>query len=114
MKTRKRRHVASLVAPLLGLLAILALATGPALARTWAGLGTVQQGLVSGELAATVAIAEDADEGLADEDVETDENTQVDEDPGDQGADEDPGDQGADEDQGDQGADENDDSGGDD
>ena len=96
MKTTPRRLL-SVVGPALGLVAILALAAGPAFARPLFDGSTVRHA-ISGHAAAAVSVDEDADEAPG-----------VDEDPGDQGADEDEGDQGADEDNDDQGADENDD-----
>ena len=96
MKTTPRRLL-SVVGPALGLVAILALAAGPAFARPLFDGSTVRHA-ISGHAAAAVSVDEDADEAPG-----------VAEDPGDQGADEDEGDQGADEDNDDQGADEDND-----
>ena len=96
MKATPRRLL-SVVGPALGLVAILALAAGPAFARPLFDGSTVRHA-ISGHAAAAVSVDEDADEAPG-----------VDEDPGDQGADEDEGDQGADEDNDDQGADEDND-----
>jgi hypothetical protein len=77
MKTRKRQTLASVLAPVLGLFAILALAAGPALARPWTAGASVRVAQLSGQTADTVTVDENADD-----------------DPGDQGVDEDQGDQG--------------------